>query len=314
VFQNMLFKAIKGTNTLTASDQDTFVIDNWTTQELDDMVKRLAGSNPDLLADRQAFSAGIIEPIQQIIPYLELYNRFFMQVQYDWGEDPKIPVEDLVNVSYATDRSGSIFYNKPGYYFTRPTWSTWTSGITMPWNLAAKAGWNVLARQMNYVAWDLARKRDAAALAIINAAVPAAHVVAATTAITKANVDAVIKGSHQIGFPVKFAVVDPSVLMNMMAWTWVMPQTSNEVGKQLVDNLYYGQYGGVNWFTSPNASTSTVYFGGDPTQVGWHQQEGTPRNDSAIDITLGVDNYTFRDANHSWTIGSGLSLWEITIA
>jgi hypothetical protein len=81
-----------------------------------------------------------------------------------------------------------------------------------------------------------------------------------------------------------------------------------------VNNLFYGQYGGVNWYASPNAPANKVYFGGLPEQTGWHVLKGSGRSDSDVDITAGVDLYTVRDPLHAWYVGnSGLNLWSLTI-
>lgn len=316
VLNSIKAKPIYGRNVMAGSTDMSLYPDGYDVATVNQMLARLVGTGANILAERQAFAAAAVEPVLKIIPYVEMYNRFFMQVNYQQGEDNALPVEDhLVAVAYSSHPQTGIQYVKPGYLFTRPTFSTFTTGVKIPWNTMAKAGWNVLARQMNYAAWEMAKKRDTAAKAVIDAAVPVTHQMSVTGSLTKTSVDNIIRGSNQIGFPVRFAVINPGRLMEMQSWTWggtgfFIPQN---VAQELIDNLYYGNYGGVQWYAHPYAPVNTVYFCGDPATVGWHQTKGTPRNDSAVDIDLGVDKYAYRDAEHSWYIQSGLSLWTLTV-
>lgn len=315
--ENIKFRPVTGKNALTASAASDLYVDGLNQGDIDKMLASIAVSGEGVLEQRQAFAAAMVEPIMQIIPYISLYDRFFMQVNYQYGEDNALPVEDnLVLVAYNSHPQTGVFYTKPGYQFTRPSFSTWTTGTKIPWNLMRVAGWNVLARQTNYLTWEMTKKRDAAALTVLEAAVPASHLLNVTGGVTKASVDQVIRSSNQIGYPVKTAVINPARLMEMQSWTWggtgfFIPEA---VAQQLVDNLYYGNYGGVSWFANPNAPTNAILFGGDPSMIGWHQTRGTPRNDSDVDITNGVDLYTIRDSEHAWYVQSGLSLWKLQIS
>jgi hypothetical protein len=290
----------------------------WTTDTKDEMNAMLAqlsaGSGADFRADQLRFIASIAEPIQTIIPYVEQFDRMFQHQNIGMLEDNLIGVEDIVNIAHTSHPRTEIFYNEPGYYFTRPTFTTFTTGFRMPWTLAARAGWNVLARQMNYITWEIARKRDSAAKAVIDAAIPSSHALSVTGNMTKAGVDEIIAKSASIGFPVKAAVLNPGMLMKMQGWNWggsgfFVPQG---VAQDLINNLYYGSYGGIQWFANPNAPLHTAYFFASPAQVGWHQTKGTPRTDNDIDIHLGVDYYAYRDALHAWYVGTGLGIWSIT--
>lgn len=307
-----------GANALNASQDNPA---NWSvgeyTGEVDALLASLASGSPDVLAARQQFGAAIAEPIMQIVPYVEQFDRFFMQQTIGDLEDNLIAVEDLTNVAYSSHPRAEIFYNEPGYYFVRPTFSTFQTGYKIAWPVLRKAGWNILARQMNYVAWELARKRDAAAKVVIDAAIPTAHKLTVSgDVLNKAGVDEIIRKSNQIGFPVRSALINPGRLMQMQQWTWgstgmFLPQG---VAQQLVDNLFYGNYGGVNWYAHPYAPADTVYFFGDPSQIGWHQRKGSPRTDSFVDITRGEDQYAMRDAEHAWYVQAGISLWTITVS
>jgi len=308
-----------GSNALTASRESVLygnpVLDgNDVTSEVDALLASLASGSPDVMADRQQFGAAIAEPILQIVPYMEQYDRLFMQQTIGELEDNLIGVEDLTNVAYTSSARAEILFNEPGYRFTRPTFTTFQTGFKIAWPTLRKAGWNILARQMNYVAWELARKRDAAAKVVLDAGIPTNHIYSVTGVLTKSTVDSILRSSNAIGFPVKMAVINPGVLMEMQSWTWTMPTISFKLADTLVDNLFYGQYGGINWYSHPYVPIDQVYFAGDPTQVGWHQRKGSPRNDTYVDIIQGEDDYAFRDAEHSWYVGSGVALWRVDIS
>ena len=313
--ENIKMRPSVGRNALSAGATSQFYVDGLKTPEIDKMLASIAGRDASV-EQRQAFAAAVVEPIYQVIPYVELYSRFFMPVTYEYGQDNALPVEDnLVMVAYNSHPQTGVFFTKPGYLFTRPTFQTFTTGTRIPWNMMNVAGWNVLSRQIEYLTWEMAKKRDAAAKSVLDAAIPTTHQMSVTGGLTKTMVDNVIRGSNQIGFPVKTAVINPARLMEMQSWTWggtgfFIPES---VAQELLDNLYYGTYGGLKWYAHPNVPVNTVYFGGDPNQIGWHQMRGTPRNDSTVDIVNGVDLYTFRDSEHSWYIQNTLSLWTITI-
>ncbi len=308
-----------GANVMNAADMSLDMYLDGSAEDratVDQMLASLAGNGPDVTAERNSFIAALAEPILQMVPYATLYDRFFMPLTIDQREDPALPVEDhLVGVGWASHMQTGVQYVRPGYLWYRPSFNMWTSGIEIPWNLLAKAGWNVLARQMNYTVWDLAKKQDAAAKTVIDNAIPASHQTSVATTLTKAAVDNVLIESSKIGFPVKQALINPGILMSMQSWTWggtgffIPPERAQE----LLDNLFISTYGNIKWYASPYVPTNKVYFGGDPNQVGWHETRGTPRNDSAIDITEGIDKYTIRTAEHAYYAQSGLSLWSITI-
>ena len=308
-----------GANVLNAADMSLdMYLDNTPDYraQVDQMLASLAGSGPDVLDSRNRLAAALAEPILQMVPYATLYDQFFMPLQIEEREDPSLPVEDqLVGVGWESHMQTGVQYVRPGYLWYRPSFKYWTSGIEIPWNLMNKAGWNVLSRQMNYTVWDMAKKQDAVAKAVIDAAIPNSHKSTVATTLTKAAVDAVLIASSQIGFPVKQALINPGILMSMQGWTWggtgffIPPERAQE----LLDNLFISTYGNIKWYASPYVPTDYVYFAGDPQQVGWHETRGTPRNDSAVNITEGIDQYTIRSAEHSFYAQSGLSLWRIQI-
>jgi hypothetical protein len=297
---------------MSASEETTFWdVTGEDRKRLDALIRMIAQGDDTL---RAKFIAAMTAPIQTIIPYVSLYDRFFVGNNYGLGEDVLHPTETVVNIAYESHPQAEVFLNQPNFLFTRPTFTTFNSGVRIPWDLAATAGWPLIERQMNYVAWELARKRDAKAKTTIDNALAVSHILTHTGEMAKSVVDKVLRESNKIGFPVTQAVINPGRLMEMTNWNWVMPNIAEPVALSLAQNLYYGQYGGINWFVNPNASSTQVYFGGMPEQIGWHDTKGQARQDRDTDITKGEDFVVMRDPLHAWTVEVALSLFRVDIA
>lgn len=306
-------KPIIGRNNAMNASQETSLwsISDGYTDKFNQLVREVARSQDD--AVRARFIAAMTAPIMQIIPYVTLYDRFFTTTKYASNEDVLHPTETVINIAYESHPQAEVFFNQPSYLFTRPTFTTFNSGAKIPWRLAEMAGWNIIERQMAFVAWELARKRDAKAKTAIDNAITASHNLTHTGDLVKSTVDHVIKESNEIGFPVTQAVINPGRLMEMQSWSWVMPNIPEDVARQLVLNFFVGNYGGVDWFVNPNAPASTVYLGGPASMIGWHDVKGSERTDRDTDITKGEDLVAIRDADHAWTVELALSLWKINL-
>lgn len=273
--------------------------------------------------DRQArldlLAQTIVEPILQIVPYVEMYTPiFFMDQGYGDLEDNSIPIEDTVAMAWETHPDGgTMFVRVGGINWTRPTFQTWDYGIEVPWDAQRFVGWNFLARQMARTAEALARKRDAIAQATLDAAIVGASKLSTVSGgvMTKASVDAVIKAQLQGGFPVARALVNPGVQTDMATWlpSTTLAQYPQNVGAEILTNLYISNYGGIEWYSNVYASSSFVYFGGLPNMIGWHQYKGTMRTVSDVDIINNRDLHKVLDAYHAWYVGNALSLRRLTI-
>lgn len=267
--------------------------------------------------DRELLASQIVEPIAQVVPYMEQYSQFFMDVTYDDREDNTIPVEDTQVMAYETHQDGEILYTRPGFSFTRPDFVTWDTGIEIGWKQMGRAGWNILGRQMKRATEALARKRDELAGNVLRAAIPADHEYNVTGgALTKVGVDTVLKAQAAIGFPVQKALCNPSTLMAMSNFTWgatasfVVPP---EDARSLMRTLVVSEYGGVQWYTNPFFSTTEVLFAGAPENLGWHQMRGSVTTSSDVNITKGVDLHAIRDAEHAYYVGNAYTLARIRI-
>jgi len=306
---------------LVQAGQGNFVLAaDYTAKDVDDLLAQVYNaSGHDIRAAHELLAAQILEPIRQMIPYVEIYTPvFFQEVAYGWLDDNRIPIEDLVNLAYAVHGFGQAEYTRiGGMIWTRPSMERYETAIDVPWDAVRLAGWNFLARQMRYAADALARKRDTAAQYVLDVAITAnsGHYPAVATTLSKASVDAVIKAAAQIGFPVKRAVVNAGTATDMAGWlpSTTLAQYPQAVGEALLTNLYWSNYGNIEWFVNPFASTSYVYFGGTPDQIGWHQTRGAMEQYSDVDIDRKRDKYVIRDPFHAWYVGNGYTLYRLNI-
>ncbi len=283
-------------------------------RDFDELLAGLAG--PGHEADKQALAAAVVEPIEKVVPYVEMYNTFYMDQALGELEDNSIPIEDVVAIAWETHQDGAARPVRSGYYWTRPSFVTYDTAMDVPWNLMRKAGWNVFARQMRRAVEALARKRDERALNTYVAALLASHVVTVSSAtLSKASIDTVVRGAADIGFPVTRALVNPGTLKDMADFVWPVGLTiDGPKADALVTTQFLSNYGGVDWYVNPHLPINRVRFAGPPAQIGYHQQRGAVRNSSDTDIINKRDLYLIEDAEHAWYIANDLSLWEIRLS
>lgn len=278
------------------------------------LLLQLAGGGS--VADHEALGAAITEPIQQVVEYREMFFPTFFQTQsYGDLEDPRIPIEDIVTMAFETHMEAAVKFLRAGYSWTRPSFTTWDWGIEVPWANLRFAGWNFLARQMMYASWDLARKHDQLARNLLDAAILATHTYNVSTSLTKASIDTVLKNQAALGYPVKRVLLNPATLMQMADFTWGGTgfQIAPDDAKTLLRTLHLMDYGGAQWFTSVHAPTNVVYFGGDPSEIGWHLVRGSMKSASDVDIIKKIDLHAVYDAEHGGYIGNALSLAKLII-
>jgi len=266
--------------------------------------------------DHELLAQQFVDPIRQIIPYQEMYDVFYQPWNVGELEDATIPVEDIVALAFQTHEDSEIMYVRSGFSWVRPEFVTFDTGVEVPWKALRRAGWNYLARQMEYATAELARKRDELAGNTLRAAILPSHEYLVATNLSKTIVDTVLKDQAEIGYPVTRALANPATLMAMGDFNWggTNFQLPPEEARQLLRTLILMNYGGVDWFTNPNFPTNEVLFAGPADMVGWHLTKGSVNVASDVDITKGVDLHAIRDAEHSYYVGSALTLARIRIS
>jgi len=292
----------------------------YTTRDVDELLHQVwAEAGGDHQKRLALMAQTIVEPILQIVPYAEMFGMFFMQQGYGDLEDNSIPIEDTVAMAWETHADGgTLWVRVGGMTWTRPTFQTWDYGIEVPWSANRFVGWNFLARQMAASAQALARKRDAVAQYAIDVAVTAltGHYPAITGGLlTKAAVDAAVKAQLQIGFPISQALINMGVQTDMATWlpSTVLAQYPQNVGAEILTNLFISNYAGIRWVGNVYAPASYSYFSGEPSTIGWHQTKGAMKTVSDVDIINNRDLHKVLDADHAWYVGNGLSLRRLTI-
>lgn len=312
-----------------AAPEGRFVLDKDMMQaslrqsEVDDMMAELSTGglkSAGIYDPREAhilLAANVTPPIELAMPYYRWTDRFLEVQTYTDGEDNSLPVENMTVMAFQTSMQGQVLYTRPGYKFTRPELTQYDAGIEMSWSSMRRAGWNVLERAMRRAAGEIARKIDAASKTVIDAAISAVSHSSSISGgvLTKAAVDAVIKGAADIGFPVSVAAINPGTLADMSGWTGGVFTSglSEQAVNQMLTTLYVASYGGVAWYTNPFVSTGTVYFGGPADQTGYEQRVGSMQSYSDIDITQKNDKHVIISPEYAFYVGNSYRLWSITI-
>ena len=289
-----------------------------TQADVDAFLASLSRGGPNAKEEHALLAETIAGPIFQTLPYIEMYDGFYMTQDYGPLEDNRIAIEDVQVFAWETHPDGQILYTRPGFTFTRPSFTQFDSGIELPWRLLEKAGWNVLARSMKAAMWEIARKRDQLARNTLIAAIPASHEYNSASVLLKTVVDEVLADQAAIGYPVTRALINPGTFMQMVNFNWGGTNNNGfflapEDARSLIRTLVISDYGGVNWVANPFAPANEVIFSSTPDTVGWHQTRGEAKTSSDVNITTGTDLHAIRDKEHAYYVAHGLSLARIRI-
>ena len=272
--------------------------------------------------DHSAMGAAVREPIRMLARYASWTEVFFEAMPLGPMDDNKIPVDQPIGAALISSPEGrpeAVILGIQQY--VRPSWYVMKSKLVVPWSLLKTAGWAVLKRRMEEVGDDLARRRDAKRKALLDVAVAAVagHSVSVSGGLfTKAAVDNFIKTAAQTGFPITQGTINIGRIMDMTGWTngsssalpyfWSNPESSAAVYK----TLYHEGYGNVRWRISHSHPMDEIYFGGEPSDIGYNQSHGEPETVSGMDIDLSVDKHLTSE-EHADYIGNNYNLWKMTI-
>ena len=267
-----------------------------------------------------AIATTVIEPIDQALRYITVFTEFYREIGIGPLEDWSIPVENLImGLGFQVHSESEVFFVRPSFEWTRPTLNEYSAGVEMPWKLMQRAGWNLLSRMMERATDALARQIDAQARAGVDASILAtaghAHTQAGTT-LTKAAVDAVIKAANALGFPMSRAAINAGTVTDMAGWstgtfsTQTIPEAE---ARDLLQRLYLGNYGGIDWYSNPFVTNRFVYFSGPSSATGYHIVRGSVNAASDVDIHKGIDLHAIRSAEHAFYIGNPNNIRRLEI-
>lgn len=298
--------------------QDVYVVAADQMAAVDQMLREIAYETQagyDLQETHALLAQNIVEPIRQTVPYVEMYGMFFAGRSYGDLEDPSIPIEDIPTVAFETHRDGRVMFVRANYRWTRPEFTTYDTGIEVQWDDLRFSGWNHVARQMRYATEALARMRDADALTVLTAAIPAGQADSVSGGVlTRASVKALLKEANTIGFPMTQCLLNSGTATDMAEWTLPTGQQMPEAEQRtLLQNLFLANYGGCDFYTNPHASTTVLYFSGPKENTGWHLTRGGLKTASDVDIKNKADYHAIYDQDHGWYVGNGYNLRSLTI-
>lgn len=284
-------------------------------QQIDVLVRQTGASGN--VREHELMGQALAEPIRQTVPYVSWTSQFFVPMPIGAAEDNRIALDELTSVAFYSSPTGQVMYTRPGRKYERPNFTEIDAGVEIGWRTMREAGWNILARKQKEAVEDMARKRDALAATVINAAVVASGNISATAAggvMTKAAVDAVFTTMAGRGWDLRLVIGNTGTLMGMTNWTlanalWQWP---DEQTRTLVTQFYWSDYGRANWFGFHNAPAGFVYFACEASQVGYHQTKGDVITASDVDITKKVDRHIYIEED-AYIIPNPYALWRLTI-
>lgn len=285
----------------------------------------------------RAFGSLITEPISTVANYEEWSDKLFKPMTVQPGEDWAIPLEEYNLTAYFSSPDGRTRRSRPGLYNTRPSFISIDSGFELGWNDMENATWNIVGNKVMRTGQEIARKRDQAAFSVINTAVDnVGHVVNTTGGLmTRTSVEAILKQSAAIGFPIKRVIVSPATALDMRSssfFTWdnashfplgLLPDAQTQ---ELFQTGYLANYGGAQWYTSIGLSSGTtltsgtsspsgvasgaavVIYAGDPPDNGFNVQRGSIRQMTDIDIDLKINKWNF-DETRFFYVANAYRFW-----
>jgi len=291
-------------------------------QDVNELLAQTAArSGRDVMEQMLALAQTIVEPIDQALPYILTFTPFFTEVPISDLQDPSIPRElDIIGLCFEVHPESEVFFVRPSFQWWRPGLREFSAGVEMPWKLMQRAGWNVMRRMMLRATDCIARQIDAMARAALDATILATAGMASTqagTTLTKAGVDALIKAAHTLGFPMVRAAINSGTVTDMAGWTagntlsTISPPERE--ARELLQRLYLGNYGGVDFHSNPFVTNRFLYFAGQSNMTGFHIIRGRTRSDSDVDIRKGTDIHAIRTAEHAFSVENANNIRRLEI-
>lgn len=290
-------------------------------REIDALLSRVGNSGDTdvhkLLAQK------IIPPIKQIADYTEWTRGFWMSEDIGYNEVLRIAVDNPSMIALYTSPNGEVFYTRPGRTtYLSPEFSMIDCGLEIGWDDMAAAGWDIFGQKVKEAGEELARKRDAAAQVVLDAAVAtvSGHSTTVTGgAMTKASVDAIFRLAATANWKITTVTMNSGDIMDMTDWVWsasngLWANNAPELTDQILRQFYVNNYGGANWLAYHTAPASKVYFTAEPATSGAYRwRRGGMRTASDVDIDKKVDKHTWDEKwGHYW--GNCYSVWGLTIS
>jgi len=265
-----------------------------------------------------AMAAAIIGPIKTVADYTEWTKSLFAPRPVTLGEVVRIAVRKPSVIALTTSVNGEVLFTRPSRSYATIDYQTMDTGVEVGWDDLKGAGWNVMGDLVKEAGEALARKRDTAAQAILDAAVAlSSHSTNSSGGVlAKSVVDAVFKSAATAGWRITNVVINSGTVMDMTGWTapansmWDMP---TEMGADIVRQGYVSNYGGAVWEAYQSAPAASIYFAASPEDMGAYKFTlGETREAQDIDIKKRVDLMTWDESN-GYYLGNPYAIWKIAI-
>jgi hypothetical protein len=297
-----------------------WVMSNEDRREIDALLARVGQSGETdvhkLLAQR------IIPPIKQMADYVEWTRAFWQDMDVGYNDIVRVAVDNPAMIALYTSPNGQVFYTRPGRTtYVSPSFEMIDCGLEIGWDDMAAAGWDIFGQKVKEAGEELARKRDAAAQIVLDAACLALtghHPTVAGGAMTKAAVDAIFRLAATAGWKISTVVINAGDIMDMTDWVWPAANTlwlSNPPSEHsdILRQFYVSGYGGANWLAYQSSPANKIYFAAQPGTLGAYRwRRGGMRTASDVDITKKVDRHTW-DEKWGHYLGNPYAIWSLDI-
>lgn len=267
------------------------------------------------------FAYQIIEPLKTVMDYTEWTDIFFHREPASiWNPHRFINSDGgYTATSWVTSPDGTPKMVRPGRStFEGVGQKRYTTGLEFTVDQLRAQGWDMAGRKVEEAGQEMARKRDAVRLALLDAAVTATggtHVPTVASSMTYASLRSIVQTAVGQLFRPTFCVINPRRLWDMGDWTlpsnsmWQIPR---EIGQQVMfENGHILNLFNLSFHVYDSVPMNTVWFG---SQMGQDYELVFNEMESAVEthpIERRSQYAWFEDLGHY--VRSGLRLWKLSI-
>lgn len=264
--------------------------------------------------------------VQRIVntrrPYQSYASRlFYADAMPSNTSSPAVAVEDYVGLaSVGLATNNTPLYLRTGMTFVEPTRFYAQGAAWYYMDDVRVQGFNVLDRTAAQIAEEMAKSIDTYLLTKLDAAIPAAQKLTATT-LDMATWKEIISDAETAGFPVTDVVFSKSRAMDMSEWetntsdiTWIWSPLPGNYAADIARQGYVTNWMGVNAGIEFSIPNTVAYFFGNAQAAGriMYTVEGVRQL-----MDQDIDNKTIR---HNWDqlfevyCATALDVWKVTFS
>jgi hypothetical protein len=246
--------------------------------ELSKLNARIAADTAD--GSKEGFRVVAERTVQRIVNIRRQYksyasNFFFSDSMPSNVQTPAVAVDDYVGIAYVGGPTNNTpLYIRGGLTYVVPT-RFYSQGAA--WHYMddlQQLGFNVLDRTSGQIAEEMGKKIDTTLLALLDAAIPSAQKLTAST-LDFPTWKAVIADASTAGFPVSNVVMSQARAMDMAEWetgtadvNWIWAPMPGNYGTEIARQGFVSNFMGVRAQIEWSIPDTTAYFFGDPATAG----------------------------------------------